>query len=113
MDLRRRASQGPAQLFGRFRRLESARLARVRGVGWRSSFTSESPVSDRAFGYRPATVQHVLAERNEQSGPVLTSVEAGWTLAAHPLRRAAASMAGRNGITLVDTVPPPTIVSPR
>ena len=43
---------------------------------------------DRTAGNRPDTVQHVVGERNEQSGSLFSAAAEDWVLAAQPQRNA-------------------------
>jgi hypothetical protein len=70
--------------FYRLPRVESAVLATV--VGGRSRIRSGFGAADlrSGAGNRPATVQHVEGERNEQSGSRRGAAGDEWAVAAHP-----------------------------
>ena len=74
-------------------RAESASLATIVGAGsWTPSGFGDA-ARGRCGGYRPAIVQQVEGERNEQSGSGRGVVEADWA-AAHPESSAMLSSAG-------------------
>jgi hypothetical protein len=78
-------------------RAESASLASTAGARFRISSGFGVAESGRWGGNRPATVQHVDAERNEQSGPDRCVSEEDWATA-HPQRKVMLSSAGGLGI---------------
>ena len=77
--------------------VESALLATVVGAGSRISSGFEGVDFGRRAGNRPATVQQVEAERNEQSGSSRGAAEDDWA-AAHPPSSAMPSRASGIGI---------------
>jgi hypothetical protein len=81
------AAKPPRLISHRDPRAESASVATT--VGERSRFSDGFGVADvgRRGGNRPATVQHVEAERNEQSGSIRGAAEDD-SAAAHPWRSA-------------------------
>jgi hypothetical protein len=65
----------------------SAPLARIVDGCFRNSAGTESCAEGLGIGKRPATVQQVVEERNEQSGSRAGATEEDWLEAPHPQRR--------------------------
>jgi hypothetical protein len=85
------------------RTVESASLART--VGERSSMSSCSGGTDvEGGGNRPPTVQHVAAERKEQSGAGGTAVDED-RAAAHPQSHTMVRSTGKLGISRMGSSP--------
>jgi hypothetical protein len=73
-------------------------LATVMGEGPRISSGFGATDLGSREGYRPATVQQVDAERNEQSGASRGAAVDDWVAAAHPWRHPMPSSTRRVGI---------------
>ena len=85
----------------------SAPLARIVGGCSRSSFGTESRPGRGGIGKRPATVQQVVEERNEQSGSRSGATEEDWRGALHPHSRTIPNVLGeieRGGVILCPSI---------
>lgn len=75
----------------------SPRLASTGGGDFGTSLGSGPPASGRCGGNRPASVQHVVAERNEQSGSTPGVVEEDRVAATHPQSSSMPGIVAKSG----------------